>query len=442
MAVPAHREDAALVPFLTDGLGDAARFEAEPAWLTGRRTAAAARFARTGMPSARLESWKRTPLALLTRRAFGPPPAAVAVDAGLPAALAGAAARLVFVNGRHRPELSDVSGLPAGATLLPFGAAAAADDGAMAHEVDRQAGADHMPLADVAAARMDGGWVLRLAAGTALARPVEILHVGRPGSDPAAWFPRVLVLAGEAAEATVLERHVGAGAYLACGVAEFVLAQGAILKHVRLQDEAADAVHLQHVFAEVGRDARLDAFSLNLGGGFSRAEAVLRLTAPGAEVHWNGAFALRGSQHADQITRIHHDSGRTASSETIKGVLDDRAHGVFQGLIQVPADSQKIQGHQLCKAMLLSRQAQKDTKPELEILADDVVCCHGAATGQLDPAQLFYAVSRGIPESEARAMLVEGFLSEAVRLVPDEALADLLNRRLADWLAGAAEDHR
>jgi len=428
----AGTEPAALPAFLD---GFAGRFEAEPAWLARRRAAAARRFAERGLPTRQDEGWRHTGLAGLSRQRFRPAPALAAVPALPEGGLADAAARLVLLNGRARPELSDIGRLPAGAGLLPLAEALEAEG--VADAFDALAGEAGLPLADLSAALADGGWVLRLAPDAVLERPIEIVHLAGGFAEPAAWFPRVLVLAGRGSQATVLERRHGRTGvpYLVVGAAEFVLEEGARLTHVCLQDEATAAFHLQSTVARLGRDARLASFSLLLGAGLSRLDVDVRLAGPGAELGLDGIYALDGRQHADIATAIRHDAPHTASSETFKGVLDGRAHGVFQGLIRVAPQAQKTAGRQLSKTLLLSREAEIDAKPELEILADDVTCNHGAAIGELDPAQLFYLMSRGIPRAEARAMLVEGFLGEALELAPAGDVQELLRRRLGEWLA-------
>jgi len=200
-----------------------------------------------------------------------------------------------------------------------------------------------------------------------------------------------------------------------------------------LQDEGTAAFHVNTVFAEVAEHGTYDAFVLTLGAAVARTEVHARLVGPHGAVHWNGAQLLGGRQHADITTVVSHDAPDCASRQTVKNVLSDRSRGVFQGRIEVARAAQKTDGYQMNQALLLSPDAEIDCKPQLEIYADDVKCSHGATVGELDADQLFYLRSRGVPESEARAILVRAFLAEAMDPIADPAVRGLLEQSIDQW---------
>ncbi len=218
----------------------------------------------------------------------------------------------------------------------------------------------------------------------------------------------------------MLELSVGDGSYLHNPVFEVQVDEGANLTHVRLQDEALTAFHLSTLYAEIAERGTYDSFVLNLGARIARTEAHVSLGGAKGTAHLNGGQLLSGSQHADFTTVVKHDAPSCSSRQTVKNVLDGRSQAVFQGRIEVARIAQKTDGYQMNQALLLSPDAEIDTKPELEIFADDVKCSHGATVGELDAEQLFYLRSRGIPDAEARSMLVRAFLAEALDAVTDE----------------------
>ena len=235
------------------------------------------------------------------------------------------------------------------------------------------------------------------------------------------------------ARLTLLEVSSGDGTYLHNPVTEVHVAEDAALTHVRLQDEAVSAFHLATLYAEVAERGTYDSFALNLGARIARAEAHVRLGGSKAIAHLNGAQLLGGSQHADFTTVVRHDAPNTSSRQTVKNVLAGHSQGVFQGRIEVARIAQKTDGYQMNQALLLSPDAEIDTKPELEIFADDVKCSHGATVGELDADQLFYLRSRGIPDGEARSMLVRAFLAEALDAVSDQSVRGLLDKAVEGW---------
>ena len=291
------------------------------------------------------------------------------------------------------------------------------------------------PLLALNAALMADGYVLRLGPGDVLARPIEIVYLARPGDRTLAYHPRNLILAEAGSQATIVEHHLGLddGTYFTNGVTELRLERDAQIRLFKLQDEASKAFHLHQTSARIGAGASLEGFTLSLGGRLVRNEIKLSLDGRGAACRLNGAYALGLEQHCDNTSVIDHIGLETTSRQVYKGVLDDRARAVFQGRIAVRPGAQGTDGHQLNKTLLLSDQAEIDTKPELEINADDVKCSHGATAGELEEDALFYLRSRGIPEDEARDVLVQAFLDEALEEISDDDVRQAFQVRLADW---------
>ncbi|MBN9510285.1 MAG: Fe-S cluster assembly protein SufD, partial [Alphaproteobacteria bacterium] len=271
------------------------------------------------------------------------------------------------------------------------------------------------------AAQQDGGTLLLASLGSGAA------------GEPAGFHPRHAVRLGAGASLTLLEVALGEGAYLHNPVMEITLEAGATLTHLRLQDESAAAFHMGTLYVAAAAGASYDSFSLNLGGRLARSEVHARLGGEGAIAHLNAAQLLAGTQHADFTTVVTHAAVACASRQTVKNVLAGRARGVFQGRIEVTRGAQKTDGYQMNQALLLSPDAEANSKPELEIFADDVKCSHGATVGALDGEQLFYLRSRGIPEADARAMLVRAFLAEALDPLAHEAGRAMLEAAVERW---------
>jgi Fe-S cluster assembly protein SufD len=245
-----------------------------------------------------------------------------------------------------------------------------------------------------------------------------------------------MIRLGQGASLTLIEMSNGTGCYLHNPVTEIHVADGAVLTHVRVQSDGTDAFHLATIHAAVAAGGTYDSFTLNVGGRISRTEFHAGLNGPGAHAHLNGAQLLTGSQHADFTSVVRHAAPKGTSRQTVKNVLAGRSRGVFQGRIEVARGAQGTDGYQMNRALLLSPDAEIDTKPELEIFADDVKCSHGATIGELDAEQLFYLRSRGIPDHEARSILVRAFLAEALDPVTNDVARDLLEAAVATWWEG------
>jgi Fe-S cluster assembly protein SufD len=352
--------------------------------------------------------------------------------------LSEASYRIVLVDGRYAPELSAIEGLPPGVWL---GATAAA----IAERPDLVRSAIEAPLLDTArpftalnAAFFADGFVLDVAPGVVLDRPVEIVHLAS-GDTAGSLHTRSLVAIGAGSRALIFEAFAGHGSYWRNDVVELRLAEGAECARVGLVEEAADALHIGEMLAVLGPASRLASFVLLLGGRTVRHEATVRSEGAATHCALHGAFVLAGRQEANVVTTVDHAAPGGETREVFKGVAAGRSHGAFQGRITVRPGAQKVDAHQLSRNLVLGRRAAIDTKPELEIYADDVKCSHGAAVGDLDEAALFYLRARGIPSGEARRMLIDAFVREVVELVEQAPLREHLLARLARRLAQLEE---
>jgi len=417
------------------------------AWLDALRASGISAFRAHGLPTRRVEAWRYTNLNALAKAGFAPVGADVDL-AALPddAALALAdSCRIVLVNGRLRRDLSDLDRLPDGVSAEGLGDLLRREP-AIAEELIAPApNGREGALAALNDAFLEDGVVLRIAAGAIVDLPIHLVSVGVPVAGRAvAFHPRHVVHAGAGSRATLVESHVGAGpgSYFSNGLTDVAVAKGASLTHAKLQDEGAAAFHVALVRARIGDDAAYDSFVLHRGAELARHEIRAVIEGGGADCRLNGAYLGAGRQHVDNTTVIEHKAAGSRSSEVYKGVLAGQARGVFQGRIVVHRDAQQTDGHQLNKTLLLSREAEMDTKPELEIYADDVKCSHGATVGELSELELFYLRARGIDETTARNMLVSAFLSEAVSELRDERLAAAFGARIAGWVDARRADTR
>jgi Fe-S cluster assembly protein SufD len=385
------------------------------------RAAAAAAFKESGLPGGtqqrRIEAWKFTSLRPLAEAKFQPAPSprheAETMLARLPIL---DAPRIVFVDGSMRADLSAMP--PAG-----FARFAEQPDFGTLTWPDRE------PMVALNTMLAIDGAALDVPPGVD-GGVVQLVSIAGGEAD---YHPRHSIRLAKGSQLTVVEISVGQGAYLLNTLAEIHVAEGARLTHIRLQDEALTAFHVSTTYADVEAGGTYDSFTLNLGARLSRTEIHSQLSGPRAIAHLNAAQILAGAQHADFTTVVGHVAPGCTSRQTVKNVLAGRSHGVFQGKIEVARDAQKTDGYQMNQALLLSPYAEVNSKPELEIFADDVKCSHGATVGELDAEQMFYLRSRGIPDAEARSILVRAFLAEALDAVADETIRRLLETAVGQW---------
>jgi len=401
-------------------------------WIEALRRDALAGYREQGLPTPRSEAWKYTNLRRLARIAFEPSPVDDAPLAQIPdgAANLDGAYRAVFVNGRFDASLSMLDNLPKG---VEIGGLAAADPDLLEPHLGRIADTSQHPLAALNTAYMDDGLYMRLADGVELDAPLHLVSIARASDSALRFHPRHLIVLGANAIATLVEIHIGTGETFANTVSEIDVGAGAMLNHYKLQNEGPDAFHIALCQVRLADRAHYDGFVLQTGARLARNEIRVHL-GNRVECRLNGAYLGRGDQHIDNTTFIDHAEPNSTSREVYKGVLDDTARGVFQGKILVRRDAQKTSGHQLNKTLLLSRGAEINSKPELEIYADDVKCGHGATTGELEEDALFYLQARGIAPDQARALLIAAFVGEAVSEIQAEGPRAAFQAVVDHWL--------
>jgi Fe-S cluster assembly protein SufD len=426
-------------------------FEAVAAKLPGGRAVADARkaaigvFAALGLPHRRIEEWKYTDLRVALKEALPPAVGAPAevtaaqIDTALGALGALDAHRVVFVDGVHAPRLSSGAGLD-GFTIEPLAVALARFANGGNPEVVGGSALREEAVTALNTAFMTDGAVIEVAKGGA-AKPI-LLVFARAGAEGRLVTTRNIVRVGKGARATVIEAHVslpGAGPAQANTLTEVALADGARLAHAKVTLAGGSASHLGTSVARLGSAAEYRSFQLTAGTLLVRNNVFVDFRGEGTKLDISGLFLGRGSEHIDTTLLVDHAVPQCESRELFKGVLAGRARGVFQGKVIVRPGAQKSDGKQMAQVLMLSPEAEFDSKPELEIYADDVVCGHGSTAAELDEDMLFYLRARGIPLEEARGLLVEGFIGEALEKVEDEAvrgaLGDLARGRLAQ-LAG------
>ncbi|HEX8011579.1 MAG TPA: Fe-S cluster assembly protein SufD [Casimicrobiaceae bacterium] len=408
-------------------------------WLAQARRRALERFDALGFPTTRDEDWKYTRVTALEKRVLKPaPPSAVVVNAAQLGGLAlHGSRRLVFVNGRFEAALSDLDGLPGGARIGSL-AAALVEDGERLEPLlsDAEEAIDNGFAALNAAFWADGGYI-DLGTGTTLEAPIHLLFITT--ETDAVTYPRTLVYAGAGSRASIIEHHVGIGevASFTNALTRIVVEPGAQVEHCKLQQEAPRAFHIAAIDVRQRADSRFVSCSFALGAALSRTGIRTRLEAPGCEATLNGLYVVAGRQHVDHHTCIDHAKPHGVSREWYRGVLDGAARAVFNGRVIVRPDAQKTDAHQSNRNLLLSDEAEVDTKPQLEIYADDVKCSHGATVGALDEQQLFYLRSRGVDERAARDVLIFAFADEIVGRCGIAPLRERMRALLAARLPGA-----
>ncbi len=407
-------------------------FASEPADVLAVRDAAIARFAELGVPSHKDEEWKYTSLAPVARTAFTMDDTPRAVDPAAiePLLLDGAGPRLVFVNGLYTESLSDLAGLPAGVTIE---LASASDNHIIPPGVlDRCTDLAPLPLARLNIALARDAATIRIARNTQCVEPIHVIHLAAADAGAVVSFPRLSIVAEEGAHATIVENHatVGAAPTLAVALTEIAVGANAHIDHARTTESNANSWHVGAVAITQSRDSRAESAHVAIGGDITRLDFRVSLDGAGADCNLRGLAMLDNSEHVDHHLLVRHNQPNCTSREFFKNVLDGSSRGVFCGRIHVDQDAQKTDGVQTNANLLLSDDAQAETRPQLEIYADDVKCTHGATVGQLDDDAIFYLRARGVPEAEARAILIRGFAGEILDEIRVEALRDRLRQRL------------
>jgi Fe-S cluster assembly protein SufD len=406
-----------------------------------RRAQAIGAFSGLGLPHRRVEEWKYTDLRVNVKEVLPP-----AVNDATPLTIAELlvalgplahvdAQRVVFVNGRHRAELGDcIDAAGLNVTLLGDLLASATED-VSAMLASTTEGGDAVEALNTAF--MTDGAVVAVAEGTVIAKPLLLVFV-RAGSSASSVSVRNFVTIGAGSTASVIEAHVvlpGASPEAQLNtLAEVTVAKGATLTHTKVAVDDGKSLHLSNCDVTLAADATYHAFQFSTGLGLARNGLNVIFEGEGGKLDISGAYLARRAEHIDTTLVVDHAVPRCESRELFKGVLDDHGRGVFQGKIIVRPDAQKTDGKQMSQALMLSEDAEFDSKPELEIYADDVVCGHGTTVAELDADLLFYCRSRGIPEKEARALMIESFIGEAIGKVQNEQLRDALTAYAVQWL--------
>ena len=386
-------------------------------WVTAARQSAFERFEERGFPTKREEEWKYTDVAAIGKRASLAPDNIPPDPSSEAALFAWTLAQenmhlLVFVNGHFSSELSALGELPSGARLESLADVLDANADLPQALFDQEH--EHTIFAALNTALTTDGAVLQLAPGVVLEAPVYLLFVA--SGRGTAIYPRNIFLLGEGAHATVIEHYFGMleAHNFTDAVTQISLGAGAVMQHCKLAQEGKDAFHVDGIHAEQAAGSRLVSHSFALGGRLARNDITSRLNGTDCHCSFDGLYLLDGRQHADHHTRIDHLAPSCTSREYYRGILDGESHGVFNGKVVVHPHAVKTDAHQSNRNLLLSRQAEIDTKPQLEIFADDVKCTHGATVGQLDDDSLFYLRSRGIDADSARSLLIYGFANDII----------------------------
>lgn len=409
-----------------------------PAWLQARRLAGRAAWDNSQLPTRKTEDWKYTSLYPLQQEfTAAPTSGASAEELGLDLPeLSGG--RLVFVNGHWREDLSTLVS-DAALEVVRFSEASDAQSALISEHLGTTVpGAKHL-FAMLNDAALNDGVFLRVRANSKAQHPVQLVWHNSEADSTFISNQRLLVLAETHSEATLVEHFSGSGNALTNGVTELVLAAGAKLNHSRLHLENPLALHIGGLHARLDRDATLESFHLALGGKLKRIDIVINHEGAGAHCQLDGIYLLRGNEHVDYHTCIEHAAPHCTTDETFRGIIGDKARAVFNGRIHIHPDAQKTRAELSNKNLLTSATAEVNTKPELEIYADDVQCAHGATVAQLDDAMLHYLRTRGIPEDEALVLLSYGFINALVETQALDALRDYLKPLLADYFGTTAE---
>lgn len=408
----------------------------DPGWLLELRQDAMARFAAAGVPTTREEDWRDTNLAPVARTDWRPVAGngsgSLVGQVEQEAALAGVGPLAVLVNGRFSPEMSDLSELPQGVILMGLPEAVARHPREVRATMEAAAKAGGHVLGDLNMAYLKDGLYLSLPAGKVISTPIRVVSVHGGEETPTAIQPRLVVSAGEASQATLVELHAGGGgsARLANVVVDVVLHQGAVLTHVKLENESAGGIHIGLTRVRQERDSNYDSLSISMGADLTRNDLRVLLDGQGAQCRLNGLYPVNGSRHVDNHTVIDHAAPHTTSRQLYKGVMDGKGQGVFYGRVVVRPDAQKVMARQTNNNLILSDEARAQSTPQLEIHADDVQCFHGSTIGQLDEEMIFYLRTRGIAGHRARQVLTVAFANAILEQVPVPALRKNLEHKI------------
>ena len=414
-------------------------------WLPAVRRNALERFRTLGFPTPRLEDWHFTSTAAIAESDFRTllaPRGDVQRDDIEPHLFGQDWPLAVFVNGRFSPELSRLDSVGAGIRVMPLARGWESAPELLEKHLSKVAKFEEQSFTALNTAFMYDGAVIHASADAVAPAPIHLLFVSDSNIAKSVSHPRNLIVADRHAKLTVIESYVGLGdaGYFTNGVTEVVLADGAQLEHYKVQRESLRSYHVGTMQVRQARDSRLVSFSYAVGAALSRTNIYTSLAGEGSSAILNGLYVVDGTQHVDHQTGIEHVAPNCTSHEIYKGILDGSSHGVFNGKVYVHPEAQKTDGKQSNNNLLLSERAKVDTKPQLEIFADDVKCTHGATVGRLDETALFYMKSRGIPAKSARALLTYAFAADVLETIELEPVREKLLAMMMERIVQPVED--
>jgi len=407
-------------------------------WLQDLRDHAASRFVALGFPTPRDEEWRFTNVAPIASSEFRPAPAARLAPDALSAFLyADAPVRIVVVNGRFAPELSRASALPKGVRAGSLATAVTEQADIVGRYLGQLADAGTRAFAALNTAFTHDGAYVYVPDGVVLEQPIQIMFVSTGDGAATMSHPRTLIVAGDRSQLQVVESYVSAPGlkHFTNAVTEVVAGENAVIDHYKVEEESTDAFHVASLHIHAARSSNVSTHAFTLGGRFVRNDIIAVLDGEGAECTLNGLYLADGDRLVDTHTTIDHARAYCPSHEVYKGIIGGNARAIFNGKIIVRQDAQKTNAKQTNRALLLSDHASINTKPQLEIFADDVKCTHGAAIGQLDEDAIFYLRARGLTFFEARDMLIHAFAGEILERVRIEPLKRALEGELYAQLA-------
>jgi Fe-S cluster assembly protein SufD len=418
-----------------------------PSWLERLRENAFISFEKLGFPTIHQEEWKYTNIAPIVKTEFEPAftgrkSAPTLIDAARAQAFfyeEARASRLVFLNGTFRPELSMVEALPSGVAVMDIADALREEkfENIVRDQLARSANFNEDAFTALNTAFLSSGAFVLIPVGVQVETPVHLLFLtDATVGGPVASFPRALIVAERGSTATVIESYAGFGdaAYFTNAVVEINLAEGSRLTHYKVQSESAGAFHLATTQATLARNSSFDTTTITLGAELSRHAINVALDGEGAECWVDGLYLVGNGQHADTHSLIDHLRPHCTSHQLYKGILDGKSRAVFNGKVFVRPNAQQTDARQTNRNLLLSSEARVDTKPQLEIFADDVKCAHGATVGQLEEEELFYLSSRGLSPETARNLLTYGFAEEVIAKIKVESIKAQLDKAVLNRL--------
>jgi Fe-S cluster assembly protein SufD len=413
----------------------------QPKWLLPLRKAGIAGFAKLGFPKLSDEDWRFTNAAPIAKLPFQPA-REIAVNGAETKILKEAAFaklsgnRLVFVNGFFSAKLSSIKSADGGVRIENLSAALAKDSVLIEKHLGKYAHTANNTFCALNQAFFTDGAFIFVPKGVEIAEPVQLIYISSAKQNGETIQPRNLVIAEANSKVTIVESYLSASnvAYFTNAVTEILAGDNAAVEHVKLQDEATEAFHIATIAGEFGRASNVTVHSFALGAKLSRTNIRTKLAGEGLECILNGLYLTRGEQLADHHMIVEHAQPHCASHEYFNGILDDKSKGVFHGRIYVHPIAQKTDAKQTNKNLLLSDDATADTKPQLEIYADDVKCTHGATIGQLNDESIFYLRSRGIGTNTARQMLIHAFAGEIIERVKCVPVREELDKLIWDRL--------